>query len=111
MGSKLTGKQAVKIEALDEGVRKWERVRRLVEQAAVSPKSQDDLLRQCHRAATDVGRLMSNSGFGPLASYAGELAGAIKRPGAIQSKLGAMRDAVGKGNNAFERARREVLKS
>ena len=43
MGSKMTGKQAVKIEALDEGVRKWERVRRLVEQAAVSTTSTDTM--------------------------------------------------------------------
>ncbi len=111
MGSKLSGVQLVKLEALDEGKRKWDRVRKLVEQAAVSPKSQPDLMRQCHRAATEVGRLMSNSGLGVLSSYAHELAGVIKRPGTFQSKLGAMRDAVAKAYVGFDGARRAVQKS
>jgi hypothetical protein len=53
---------------------------------------------------------MSNNGFGPLASYAGELAGAIKRPGTFETKLGAMRDAIGQGYVAFDRARREITR-
>jgi hypothetical protein len=111
MGSKLSGTQAVKLESLDDAMRQWDRVRKLVEQAAASPKSQSDLMRQCHRTSTDVGRLLSNSGFGALSSCAGELAAVIKRPGMFQTKLGAMREAVGKGYVAFDRARRDIKQS
>ena len=110
MGSKLSGAQLVKLECLDEARTKFDRVRKLVEMAAVNPKSQADLMRQCHRASTDVGRLLSNSGFGALASYANDVASAIKRPGMFQSKLGNMRDAVGKVYIAFDGARRDLTK-
>ncbi len=111
MGSKLSGAQLVKLESLDEAKRKWDRVRKLVEQAAVAPKSQSDLMRQCHRTATEVGRFLANSGFGVLSSCALELAGVIKRPGTFQAKLGAMRDAVAKGYVGFDRARRAIQQS
>ncbi len=111
MGSKLSGAQLVKLECLEEARRKWDRARKLVEQAAVTPKSQEDLMRQCHRTSTEVGRLLSNNGFGALSSYAIELAGVIKRPGTFQSKVGAMRDTVGKGYVGFDRARRDIQRS
>ena len=108
MGSKLTGSQVVKLDALDEGRRKWDRVKKLVEQAAVSPKSAEDLMRQCHRTATEVGRHMSNNGFGPLASYTLELGVLIKRPGPFPGKLGALRESVGRCYAGFDRARRDI---
>ncbi len=108
MGSKLSGAQLVKLESLDEAKRKWDRVRKLVEQAAVAPKSQSDLMRQCHRTSNEVGRFLSSNAFGPLSNLAIELAVVIKRPGTFPSKLGAMRDAVGKGYTGFDRARRDI---
>ncbi len=111
MGSKLSGAAQVKLESLVEARRKWDRVKKLVEQAAVAPKSQEELMRQCHRTSTEVGRLLSNNGFGALSSYAIELASVIKRPGMFQTKLGAMRDAVGKGYVGFDRARRDIQRS
>ena len=111
MGSKLSGAQVVKLDSLDEARRKWDRVKKLVELAASSPKGQDDLMRQCHRTSNEVSRFLSNNGFGPLSTYAMELALLIKRPGTFQSKVGAMRDTVGKGYVGFDRARRDIERS
>ncbi len=106
--AKLSGAQMVKLESLEEARRKWDRVHKLVELAAASPNSQGDLMRQCLRTSSEVGRFLSSNGFGALSSYALELAGVIKRPGTFPSKLGAMRDAVGKGYTGFDRARRDI---
>ncbi len=111
MGSKLTGAQLAKLDSLEQAKRKWDRVRKLVEQAAVSPKSQEELMRQCHRTSSEVGRFLSNNGFGPLSSYATEQAVLIKRPGTFESKVGAMRDAVAKGYVGFDRARRDIQRA
>ena len=111
MGSKLSGAQLGKLESLEEAKRKWDRVRKLVEQAAVSPKAQGELMRQCHRTSTEIGRFLANNAFGPLSSYATDLAVLIKRPGTFESKVGAMRDAVGRGYVGFERAGREIQRS
>ena len=111
MGSKLSGAQLGKLESLDQAKRKWDRVRKLVEQAAGSPKTQGELMRQCHRTATEIGRALANSGFGALSSYAVDLALLIKRPGTYQSKLGALREAIGRGYVGFERAGRDIQRS
>ena len=111
MGSKLSGAQLGKLEALGEAKKKWDRVRKLVELAAISPKAQGELMRQCHRASTEIGRFLANNAFGPLSSYAVDLAVLIKRPGTFSSKLGALRDALARGYVGFERAGREIQRS
>jgi hypothetical protein len=111
MGSKLSGAQLGKLESLEEAKRKWDRVRKLVEQAAAAPKEQGEFMRQCHRTSSEVGRFLANNGFGPLASYATEMTVLIKRPGTLQSKLGAMRDALGRGYVGFDRAGRDIQRS
>ena len=54
---------------------------------------------------------MSSNAFGPLSNLAIEMAVVIKRPGTIPSKLGALREAVGKGYAGFDRARRDIQRS
>ena len=108
MGSKMTTAQVVKLDLLEQGRRKWDRVRKLVELAAVSPKSADDLMRQCHRTAQEAGRFFGSNGFGPLSTYAVDLATHIKRPGTFQGKLGALRETVGKGYAGFDRAQLSI---
>ncbi len=109
--AKLSGAQMVKLESLEEARRKWDRVRKLVEQAAASPKSQDDLIRQCLRTSSEVGRFLSSNGFGALANHTIELASVIRRPGTVQAKIGAMREAVGKAYVGFDRVRRDIERS
>lgn len=108
MGSKLSGTQLVKVEALTEARRKWDRVHKLIETAAVTPTGQDDLLRQCQRTSSEVGRFLSNAGFGALSNYANDLAMLIRRTTTLQSKLGAMRDMVAQGYAGFDRAQRAI---
>ncbi len=105
---KLSGTQLVKLESLEEARRKWDRVRKLIEQAATSPKTQGEFMRQCHRTASEVGRFLANNAFGPLSTYALDMALLVKRPGLFQSKLGAMRDAVARGYVGFDRAARDI---
>ena len=106
--AKLSGADLVKLESLEEARRKWDRVKKLIEQAAISPKQEGELMRQCHRTSNEVGRFLANNGFGPLSTYALDLALLIKRPGTFQSKLGAMRDAIGRGYVGFDRGRRDI---
>ena len=70
---KLSGAQVGKLDSLDQAKRKWDRVHKLVELAAVSPKSADDLMRQCHRTASEVGRFLSSNAFGPLCDQYADL--------------------------------------
>lgn len=107
---KLTNTQLVKLDTLDEGRRKWDRVRKLVEMAAVTPKSADDLMRQCSRTADEAGRFYGSNGFGPLSTHAVDLVAHIKRPGTFQAKLGAFRETVGKCYAGFDRAKLAIKK-
>ncbi len=109
--AKLSGAQLVKLESLDEARRKWDRAHKLVEQAAVTPKSQEDLMRQCQRTSSEVGRFLSSNGFGALSNHAIELASVIRRPGTFPAKVGALREAVGKAYVGFDRARRDIQRS
>ena len=111
MGSKLSGSQLVKLESLEEARRKWDRVRKLIEQAATSPKTQGEFMRQCHRTASEVGRFLANNAFGPLSTYALDLATLIKRPGTYESKVGALREMVGRGYVGFDRAQRDIQRA
>ncbi len=111
MGTKLSGAQLGKLDSLEQAKRKWDRVRKLVEQAAGSGRDEGDLMRQCHRTSNEVGRSLANNGFGALSSYALELAILIKRPGTFKSKLGGLRDAVAKGYTGFDRAKRDIEQS
>ncbi len=106
--AKLSGAQMVTLESLEEGRRKWDRVHKLVELAAASPKSQGDLMRQCLRTSSEVGRFLSSNGFGALSNHAIELASVIRRPGTFPSKVGALREAVGKAYVGFDRARLDL---
>jgi hypothetical protein len=110
MGSKLSGTQLVKLEALKDARKKWDRVRKLIETAAVTPSSQGDLLRQCQRTSSEVGRFLLNAGFGAVANYANDLAMLIRRTTTLQSKLGAMRDLVAQGYGGLDRAERAIEK-
>jgi hypothetical protein len=111
MGSKLSGSQLGKLESLELARSKWDRVRKLIEQAAAEPKAREDLMRQCHRTSSEVGRFLANNAFGSLASYATDMTLLIKRPGIFQSKLGAMRDALARGYVGFDRAARDIKQS
>jgi hypothetical protein len=108
MGSKLSGTQIAKLDTLGEARRKFHRVRKLIEQAAVTPKAAGDLMRQCQRTSSEVGRLLTNAGFGALAGYASDLAALIKRTSTVQSNLRPIREMVAQTYAGFDRAERAI---
>ncbi len=104
MGSKLSAADQQKLEVLGEAKRKWDRIHTLVEQSATEVKARDTLMQQCHRNASAVGRFFLNNALGPLAQNANDLAFIVKRSGRFESRLGSMREAVGKGYAGIDRA-------
>ena len=108
MGSKLRGRDLLKLQVLEEAKRKWDRIHALVEQSSVQPTDLEVLMRQCHRTSNDVGRVLLNGGFGQLAGIPTELAFLIKRSGRFESRLGAMRDLIGQGYAGIDRARYKI---
>lgn len=108
MGSKLSPADQQKQEALGEGKRKWDRIHSLVEKAASEERARDTLMRQCHRNASAVGRFFANNALGQLAQNANDLAFILKRSGRFESRLGSMREAVGRGYAGIERALSDI---
>ncbi len=103
MGSKLSAADQQKLDVLGEAKRKWDRIHTLVEQSATEVKARDTLLQQCRRNASAMGRFFTNNALGQLAEIANDLAFIMKRPGRFESKLGSMREAVGKGYAGIDR--------
>ncbi len=108
MGFKLSPADQQKKEALGEGKRKWDRIHALVEKAASEERARDTLMRQCHRNASAVGRFFGSNALGQLAQNATDLALILKRPGRFETRLGSMREAVGKGYAGIERALSDI---
>ena len=104
MGSKLSAADQQKLGALGEGKRKWDRIHALVEKAASEERARDTLMRQCHRNVSAVSRLFANNALGQLAQTATDLALIIKRSGKFETRLGSMREAVGRGSAAIDQA-------
>lgn len=106
MAGKLSAKAQQTIDLLVEARRKTDRLHSLVEQYA--SQKQDFYASQIARAATDLGRLLLNAGYGVMADYANSLGMAAKRGGATQSKFRALREAVAQLRPALDRAEKAV---
>ncbi len=104
MGSKLSAADQGRVEALDEGKRKWDRIRSLVEKAAMEERGRETLLRQCHRNASTLARFFANNALGPLAQTANDLAFVVKRSGRLESRIGSIREVVGRGYAGIDQA-------
>ncbi len=109
MGSKLSNRAQMKLAALEEARRKWDRVHHLVEMVATQKVGQDMYLTQIRRASEDVGRVFLNNGYGPLADSAKQMALLVRRGGTIQSRVRSMREQVGSVRAGIERAEKAVL--
>ena len=104
MGFKLSPADQQKKEALGEGKRKWDRIHALVEKAVLEERGRDTLLRQCHRIASALARFFANSALGPLAQTANDLAFVVKRSGRLESRIGSIREVVGRGYAGIDQA-------
>jgi hypothetical protein len=104
MGSKLSGTALKKLDTLEEARSKWDRIHSLLEHAAAPTGGRDQFLRQCRRAAEELARLLSGSGFGNLADTASQLAMLIGRTRNFEQRVGSIREAVAAVLTGIERA-------
>ncbi len=109
MSSKLSARAQLKLDALGEARRKWDRVHHLVEMVATQKVGHDMYFTQIRRAAEDVSRVFLNNGYGPLADSAKQMALLVRRGGTMQSKMRSMREQVGSVRAGIERAERAVI--
>lgn len=108
MGSKLSGTELKKLGTLEEARSKWARIHSLLEHAATSSGGRDTFLRQCRRAAEELARLLSGSGFGNLADSASQLAMSIGRTRNFEHRAGSIRESVAAMLTGIERAERTI---
>lgn len=105
-GKKLSSKAQQKLELLVQAQRKTDRLYSLVEQYAGA--SADHFASMISRAATELGRVLLNAGFGVMADHANQMAMLARRGGATQSKFRGLRELVNHLNGELDRARKKV---
>lgn len=109
VGKKLSSKAQLKMDALTEVRRKWDRVYGLGEQYGSAKTGEDTYLSQIARAATDVSRILMNNGYGVMADTAKQMAMMAKRAGGKQTKIRSMREFVISLRQAMERAEKMII--
>jgi hypothetical protein len=110
LSSTLSSSALRKLSGLEEAMRKWDRVRAMVSQAAAGPGNQLDLALTARlgRAAADVGRVLADNGFGALSHSVAELTQVVRRGGSAQSKVRSMQEIVAAVRSGMEQAERAV---
>lgn len=108
-GKKLSAKAAKAMEVVEQGRRKTQRVKALVEQYCSSKVGQDAIAQQITRAGVDVGRVFMTAGLGVMADLANQIAMGAKRGGPTASKYRQLRELVGNLGAAIERQEKAVL--
>ena len=109
VGIKLSAGAQLKIDVLTEARRKFDRIHSLVEQYGATGKGDDALLSPLTRAATDVGRLFMNNGYGIMADHANQIAMLAKRGVGKQLKLRTFRESVASVRAAIEHAEKMIV--
>lgn len=109
VGKKLSSQAQLKMDALTEVRRKWDRVYGLVEQYGNARTGEDTYLSQIARAATDVSRILMNNGLGIMADTAKQMAMLAKRGTGKQTKLRAMREFIVSLRQALERTEKMII--
>jgi hypothetical protein len=108
MAQRLSTTAVLKLEALEEAKRKWDRVHGLLEQAATQVGTRGHFLRQCRRASQEVSRVLDGSGFRGLADTVDQMEFVIKRPGSFHARLGTLREVISSVYKGIESAERAV---
>jgi hypothetical protein len=99
-----------RLSGLEEARRKWDHVHALVEQVSTfaAAGSEMVLMQQIGRAATDVGRVLDDCGYGALADSAAGLKMQMRRTNLTQMKIRTMRDTVAEVRSALDQAVRQL---
>ena len=110
MAGKLPAKLAQKMDILEEGSRKIDRIRSLVEQyAAAREKQAEQFLMMIGRAARDVGRVFLVNGYGTMSDGSNAILMATKRGGDQRSKARMLRELVGSVDGDIGRKKKSIL--
>jgi hypothetical protein len=108
-GTKLSATAQLKIEALTEARRKFDRIHSLVEQYAAAKSGEDALMSSLYRAGTDVQRLFMNNGYGVMADHANQITMLAKRGVGKQLKVRTFREAVASVRAAIEHTEKMIV--
>jgi hypothetical protein len=108
-GIKLSAGAQLKLDALTEARRKFDRIHALVEQYGGTTAGEDSLLRPLARAAAEVGRLFMNNGWGIMADHANQISTLAKRGVGKPLKLRTFRETVAAVRSAMDHAAKMIV--
>ena len=108
VGIKLSAMAQLKLDALTEARRKFDRIHSLVEQYGATHTGDDALLRSLSRTAAEVGRLFMNNGYGVMADHANQIAMLAKRGVGKQLKMRTFREAIVSVRAAIEHTEKTI---
>ena len=106
---KLSAGAQLKLEALTEARRKYDRIYSLVEQYGAAKVGEDQLMSALSRAAADVRRLCMNNGYGVMADHSNQIAMLAKRGVGKQVKLRTFREAIASVRAAIEHTEKMIV--
>jgi len=111
MAGKLSSDARMKIAAIEDARRQWDRIYALVEQLG-SPSAGDAqaLSGQIARAAQSASRMFLTGGLGTMATESDQLAVLARRGGSLQTKIRMMREVVASVRLNMERSQRAAEK-
>lgn len=109
MAQKLSAKAQQKIDVLEEGRRKMDRIYGLVEQLALARAgAQGSLCQMMARASTNVSRLFLVNGLGPIADTANQIVLKARGRGDVNTKVRYLRELVGSIRSDMERMEKGI---
>ena len=100
---KINPKEVMKMEILEDSMRKVARISSLTEQYAVARSGQDQFLMSIIRAASFLQRTLMTNGFGTMADSANQIAMVARRGGTPPTKARNLREHLVNLNSAVER--------
>lgn len=100
---KINPKEVMKMEILEDSMRKVARISSLTEQYAVARSGQDQFLMSIIRAASFLQRTLMTNGFGTMAESANQIAMVARRGGTPPTKARNLREHLVNLNSAVER--------
>lgn len=109
-GIKLSAGAMLKLDALSVARRKFDHIHALVEQyGGARGAGEDALLRSLARAATEVGRVFMNNGYGIMADHTNQIAMLAKRGVGKPQKLRTFRETIAAVRSAMDHAEKMLI--
>lgn len=109
VGIKLSAMAQLKLDVLTEARRKFDHIHSLVEQYGAAKTGEDALMSALARAATNVGRVFMNNGYGLMADHSNQIAMLAKRGVGKQLKLRTFREAIASVRTAIDHTEKMIM--